>query len=209
MRALFGSGITWALLVILGGAAAPALAALNENPGLHLGASTNAAVRVRTAESDVAVGADLRAKGDLPRAERLQQRIEERADKAMNKVEKRLEADETKTKVRGEVGSDAQGRASYGRFVSGIHKESNTFGRWLTAQLREERDGVNRLPAEARAKLYADILAKIHAALLTLRADISVMISAAVSVRSGGSSSSSSSVSSGNSSSSSSSSSST
>ncbi len=126
-----------------------------------------------------------------------------RVERLLLRVNRREEhRDDVAKAVKTQTGVNLMVNASYGKLISNLHKELNTFGAWLRLQLRDAGTGIAALSLEARAKLYTDILAKIHSALLSLRTDISATISAAVAT---GSSSSSSSTSSSSSSSSSSS----
>jgi len=127
-----------------------------------------------------------RADAHSNRDERLQLRLEQRAGSGSAKSGN----DEKDDHAKSQTDSSHQKDASNGTLMSGLRNELNTFGSWLKTQLHDAKKGIAALSVQARAKLYSDILAKIHSALLALRTDISATITAAVGSSSSSSSSS-------------------
>src|SRR3989339_746445 len=117
-------------------------------------------------------------------------RAKTRAERILLRTERHVEVKaKVEAKVKAQTGAVIEARASYGKLVSGLRLELNTFSAWLKVQLRNAGSGIAALSLEARAQLYSNILAKIHSALLALRTDISATISAAVGAGSSASSS--------------------
>lgn len=157
--------------------------------GIVFGLTLGSAIPAFAAQGSIGAQMSLRANEHGNRVERLLLRTEEHA----KDVTKAKDEEEVKVKPKAQTGSSLEEHASNGKLMSGLRMELNTFSSWFKTQLRDASKGIAALSLQARAQLFADILTKIHSALLSLRTDISATISAAVSAGSSSSSSSSSS----------------